>query len=160
MAEQALVKRTKALCHPNRKAVTGDGLCSACFVAQIRETQPNKKELVKLRHMLVDLHKDAEYVKHLAKQAEAIVQSHLPDYAELHFEGAQVAALEGNTKPAEWALTHIKPGKDEKPIIEPQAKEQGPDSSVRVFVGVKVAGLADTHTEHVIDAERVPQEDE
>lgn len=131
----------KATCHPNRKKVCAEGLCRACFTQQmVHHQQPSPEAITQFRTDLVSLHQNVAYVKSLAVQAEAILHEHLPDYAEMHVEGAREAASKGDTRPAEWALTRLKP-KGVKSVVEPEAKDQGPDNSVRVIIGVKVGGL-------------------
>lgn len=148
-----MAREGKALCHPNRKKKTEDGLCAPCAVAERRVTDlATRDQKRQLRADLAKLHETVEYVEQLGKQARAILEENAAEYAELHIEGARIAALDGNTKPAEWALTHLKMGK-EKPIIEPAQREsEGDDSGVRVFIGVKVAGLAPGESVTVVDA--------
>ena len=100
----------------------------------------------KSRHAeLVDLHRLAEHVNALGRQARAILTERLPDYADLHFEGAQRAAEDGDTRPAEWALTHLRPGGE--PVAElPQKAAPADGGGVKILVSVPIGGLPANHS--------------
>lgn len=55
-------------------------------------------------------------------------------YAKAHMRAAEIAALEGDGKPAEWGLVH-------SGAIKPVEKAPSGPGGVQVFVGVTLPGL-------------------
>ncbi len=90
--------------------------------------------------------------------ARKFLQDRLHEYAQLHFEGASVAAAKGDTRPAEWALTHAKI--EGEAVVEPPAKE-APDTGLKIYIGVPLAQLpASAIGDGVIDVKAVEAESE
>ena len=143
----ARTSKVRATCHPGRYAADEAGNCRWC--AQEKRThavvEADAKSLTKAaraaRHQeLLELHKQVEYVEGLGKTARAILQANLPEYAELHLQAAQEAAIKGDARPAEWALSQVKAGKEGQ-TVEPAAKTPS-DSGVKVYVGINMGGIA------------------
>lgn len=161
----SIVKSDKATCHPGRKNYR-DGICRECYGARKLPSSEFKlpKSLASLskaeRTELQELHRQAQILEEQAQLAGAYLQYHLPVYAKAHVEGALVAAAKGDTKPAEWALSHVKPPKGGSPVVEPPAKAPA-ESGIKVFVGVKVGALtgiqgASEHVVQISDADMSP----
>jgi hypothetical protein len=146
-APAALQSRSVPSCHPDRRYFA-KGMCRECYGLVDRDsmTTLEKKQL----NEMTELHRSVEYIEGLARQARAILESRLPAYADLHFHAAEVAALSGDSRPAEWALTHIKAGKEE--VVRPPAKT-APEAGVKVFIGVKIDGGQG----EIVSAEALPE---
>jgi hypothetical protein len=96
-------------------------------------TRIEKKQL----NELTELHRSVEYIEGLARTARAILEDRLPAYADLHYKAAEIAATHGDSRPSEWALTHVKAGKEQ--VVAPPAKT-AVEGGVKVFIGVKIDG--------------------
>jgi hypothetical protein len=83
-------------------------------------------------------HREVQRMENTRDLARKILEQNLAAYANLHFEGATIAAEKGDTRPAEWALMHAK--SEGKTVVDPPAKLT-PDTGVRVFVGVGLGAL-------------------
>lgn len=138
MARKAKIKRP-AGCHPERETYAND-LCGVCYFDATRvPVDPKKKEE---RQALVAMHQQVTHLKNLYLEAKAILRENLPRYAELHLTAAEIAAADGDARPAEWALQSIPGGKDEGPVATPPAKAGSVgEGGVKVFIGVKIGGL-------------------
>lgn len=123
----------KPKCHKRRRYYADD-MCEKCYWASRGARTPDIARQVEL----TELHKVVAHLEFLRQSALAIITQRLPDYAALHFEGAVRAAREGDTRPTEWALTHIKAAKDIAPVADPPAKSGPADTGVRVFIGVNL----------------------
>lgn len=146
--------RKKALCHPRREHYQ-DGMCRKCFALEERPkgTAGMPVADIKKYNELVELHRSVEYVDKLAKTAHAILNENLVEYARLHLEAARIAAADGDSKPSEWALTHVKAGKGQKPVAEPPAKApSGGEGGVNVYIGLKLGEMPPQNL--VVEAER------
>lgn len=132
MARKAKIKRP-ATCHPERETYAND-LCGVCYFDTSRvPLDPKKKEE---RQALVALHQQVEHVTNLAREAKAILRENLPRYAELHLTAAEIAASDGDARPAEWALQSVSGGK-EGPVATPPAKAgSGGEGGVKVFIEI------------------------
>lgn len=60
-------------------------------------------------------------VREVIKSARTALQARAEFYVEAHAMATIAAAAEGNSKPAEWALTHIAEGEDR--VVDPEKKE-------------------------------------
>lgn len=134
--------RTPSVCHPEKRAYAADGRCRAC--AQKPDSAfaviPHPTTAVQKRNAeLQALYQATEQVEEYARLAKRIVHQHLPEYAFMHLQGAQIAAAKGDTRPAEWALSQVKAGK-EGPVAEPPAKT-APETGVRVMIGIGLGNL-------------------
>lgn len=145
----------RPLCHPRREFYA-DSLCKECFdvrdfmlSGQLPEGADTSMA-AKLRRMM----RSAEFVEGLAraaatmqanmagfaKVAKMILETGLPEYAQLHMQAARAAAEEGDSKPMEWALTHLKPGGQS--VVEPVAKAPSNASErVQVMIGVQLGNV-------------------
>ena len=136
--EKALVplgEGRQAICHPDRRHVA-IGMCASCYRESLRA--PRTALEVQRHNELMALHEQVQYAESLGRQARAVLQDHLPQYAELHFEAAAIAAEQGDARPAQWALEQVKAGK--AAVVDPPRKEAG-DSGVQVFVGIRMGGM-------------------
>lgn len=153
-------KRKKALCHTNR-ANFRDGQCKQCWntaniTAAVERIMPDATAVEKRNygHELEEAHRTVEYIENLGRQARRILEDNLPGYATMHFEGAKIAAADGDTRPAEWALSQVKAGKETP--VQPPAKTAA-ESGIRIFIGVQTNGEGQTKVEgKVIDVEATP----
>lgn len=127
-----------AHCHPDRE-LYANGLCGVCFFDSTRV--PVKAEDRAERQALVELHKGVEYVVNLGKQAKAILRENLPRYAELHLTAAEIAAADGDARPAEWALESVIAGSEGPAATPPVKGGTGGEGGVKVFIGIKMGGL-------------------
>jgi hypothetical protein len=50
---------------------------------------------------------DGRRVKELLKTAREVIRERIGEYVDIHLVGAKVAALKGDTRPAEWALENL-----------------------------------------------------
>jgi hypothetical protein len=130
-----------ATCHPERERHR-DGLCAVCWFDEQRAQEKIgglSKTKQEERQALVTLHQNVEHVVNMAKQAKAILRENLPRYAELHLTAAEIAASEGDSKPAWEALQGIKGEKGER-VVEP-VKDGGGGSGIKIMIGVQIGGL-------------------
>jgi len=124
-----------ATCHPTRETYM-DGMCGVCYFDNRRvPTDPKRLEE---RKELVRLHQDVARVDQLAKEAKAILKENLPRYAELHLTAAEVAAADGDARPAEWALQANMGG---EPVAKSPKASEGAGGGVKIYIGVKVGGI-------------------
>lgn len=146
-APDALATRSTPACHPDRR-LHAEGLCRECYSVINRDalTKVEKQQLTELAEM----HREVEYVEGLGRQARALLESRLPAYADLHFKAAEVAARSGDSRPAEWALSHVKAGKEQ--VVAPPAKTAA-EGGVKVFIGVKIDGGQG----EIVEAEALPE---
>lgn len=94
-------------------------------------------------------------IEELGRKARTILQTHLPQYALLHYQGAQIAASKGDTRPAEWALQAVKTPKGGAPV-EPPAKT-APETGIKVFIGVGLGNMpAQAITAQVVELPPLP----
>lgn len=112
-----------------------------------------KREVQRLEHEVAAAHKVVEKMENSALLARKILERNLADYATMHYEGARVAAEKGDTRPAEWALTHAKV--EGQAAVEPPTKLSG-DTGTRVLIGIRVGSMP---TES-LDAEIISVPDE
>ncbi len=138
-----VAKGRKALCHPT-KANYLDGQCKDCvnraaITRAVEAKMPHADDKLKKQYAneLTELHRSVEYIEGLGRQARGILEDNLPAYAAMHFEGAKIAAADGDTRPAEWALSQVKAGKETP--VQPPAKTAG-ESGIKIFIGVQMAG--------------------
>lgn len=132
-------KAATACGHEDRDAVPGKKVCLECYVSGDASTSLALKDAV----ALAEKYGDPAEVKAIKERVLALLFERLPEYASVHFEGAKMAALKGDTRPAEWALTHIRrPG--DTAVLEPPKKEsEGGSSGPRVIIGVQLGGITD-----------------
>jgi len=156
----------KATCHPQRKHYM-KGFCRECYNAQpalVRERDIAEKrglltvfqESMRLQRMAEDARAEVKRIEGMAAQAKEILRERLPDYARLHWEAAQMAALRGDARPTEWALQSIKDGKET--VVEAPAKvASAGEGGVKVIVGVQLSGLQPAlGASNVVEAISVP----
>lgn len=141
-------------CHPTRET-HAEGLCAVCFFDSQRtlreQARPKTALEVRQKHTLIELHQEVQRVVELGKAAKAILRENLPRYAELHLTAAEVAAANGDARPAEWALQSVKGEKGER-VVEPP-KSDGGGGGVKILIGVNMGGLpAASATVETIDA--------
>lgn len=133
---EAKVKdRRKPLCHPDREQVGKTGLCHECYIGGAEAQKLTLDDALKLAKKIAD----PEQVKELKTRALALLMERLPEYSQLHFEATKMAALKGDARPAEWALTTIKEAGGQA-VLEPPQKEALP-SGTKIFVGVSLGGI-------------------
>jgi hypothetical protein len=126
--------RRSPRCHPDRPQVDKTGLCYECFVGGDAAKQLSIADATKL----IDKHASGKAGEALKAKALALLMENLPEYALLHREGAKIAALKGDTKPAEWALTTIKE-LGGTAVLEPPAKTAAPtEGKFQIMVGVNL----------------------
>lgn len=134
-------KRNAPDCHPERKQVGRTGLCHECYVGGDGAKQLSLQDALKI----AEKHADPRIGAALQEQALAILLDHLPEYARLHLQAAQAAAMKGNSAPAEWALTTIRKA-GEAAVVEPAQKAgaaaAGGDGP-RILIAVKLGGVTD-----------------
>lgn len=128
-------QRRTPTCHPDRVQLGETGLCHECYMGRHAKQLDVREALA-----LIEKHGDPAEVARLRETALAILQENLPEYARIHMEGAKMAALKGDTKPAEWALTTIKNGQA-APVVEPPTKVAPGTGGVKVIVGVNLGGI-------------------
>lgn len=160
----------RALCHPRRPNFA-DGKCKACFARDVVMVNgglgglaSGDQEYVN-RGRLVEFHSAVDRIQTLVAEAQAILRERLPKYADLHWKAAQVAAVNGDTRPIEWFLQNLKlpPGLK---LTEAQkgapGNEGGGDKGVKVVVGIHMGALpADVMRADVvtIDTKALPPTD-
>jgi hypothetical protein len=145
-------KRGKAVCHPTRSNFK-DGLCESCVNRELIDKAVTAQQKKHFDNEIEALHHTVEFLEEITQKARRILQENLPGYAAMHFAGATIAAAQGDTRPAEWALTQVKAGKETP--VQPPAKT-APESGLKIFIGVRSdAGPSITvGAEHsIIDAE-------
>ncbi len=123
----------RATCHPGRAEVS-QGLCRWCLEKRINRADRAALTPEKALEKVV-----AEGEDTVGKKTRAYMLANLPEYASLHLEATRIAALAGDAKPAEWALSHIKAG--DQAIVPPAAKEGSGGSGIKVLIGVQLGGL-------------------
>ncbi len=149
--QQALAKKKSPACHPERPQVGTTGLCHECYVGSSAAKSLSIQDALKL----AERHADPAVALSIRTAALAILVENLPEYARMHFEASKMAALKGDAKPAEWALTMIKSAS--QPAVVDLPKNAPVESGVRIFVGVKLGGLdRQIGTSNPVDAEVVP----
>lgn len=143
----------KALCHPSRPNF-GQGLCRQCWrlrdkgIAPRDDMQYGRSAGKIARHNeLIAMQQATEYLEGLGRAAKAILRENMPEYAELHLEAARNAALEGDAKPSQWAMEHVKIV--DKPIVDPAPKEGGA-GGVKVFLGIKIGSVPEAAISAVV----------
>lgn len=104
----------------------------------LRATKQLEREVKRMEHEIAAMHKTTEAMEATYATARQFLANKQFEYAQLHFEGAQVAAAKGDTRPAEWALTHVKA--EGQSVVEPPAKVAA-DTGVKVFLGIKIGGV-------------------
>jgi hypothetical protein len=97
-----------------------------------------EREVARLQREIDAAHKAVAKMENNALIGRKILEQNLPDYARLHFEGAKVAADKGDTRPAEWAMTHAKSGG--QTVVEAPGRSAG-DTGTKVFIGIKVGSM-------------------
>jgi len=148
----------RAICCPRRARVTPEGLCRWC---QEKRLNRAKRDELTPEQALELVSKDGGEA--LATKVRAKLQTNLEEYVTLHIEAARVAAVRGDSKPAEWALQTIKAGAS--PVVTPPAKAgEGGGGGIKVFLGVQIGGLppgvqAQAITIPVDSVTEVPPED-
>jgi hypothetical protein len=87
-------------------------------------------------------------VKELLDEARAVIDANAVEYARLHFQAAQNAALKGRSGPMEWALERL------GVVKPPQPENTGPKGMV-IKIGIVLPGLGSgaTLATEVVDAE-------
>ena len=90
---------------------------------------------------LVELHRRAEHVEQLARSAKAILRENLPAYARLHLRAAQLGSERGDSRAAEWALSHVRSTDDAPPVVDQPAKGATDGRQIKVIIGVALGGL-------------------
>jgi hypothetical protein len=113
-AEERKIQRVQCPKCQERLVSRTDGLCSKC--SGLRLT-------------------DAE----VRRRTKRFVERNAPRYAKLHFQAAQVAAKQGDSKPAMEGLVW---GGVVEPVATRAAAVAGP-GGVQVYVGVKLPGLGE-----------------
>lgn len=139
----------RALCHSRRAAVNSDGLCRHCLTAKI--TRANKADIAPEEALALQ---KAGGLEKLGAETLAYLRQNLPEYARQHLEASRVAALKGDTKPAEWALTNVRVG--DSPVIVPVAKDGGGGGGVKVLIALQVGGLPPGTAQEAITISPVP----
>jgi len=142
-----------AVCHPQRTQVLR-GLCKECY-----DTQPLAIRLKDAADVkaLTKLQDDVKKLESMTQEAKEILRKRLPDYARLHWMGAEIAAAKGDTRPTEWALQSVKEGKET--VVDPPQKTAPAEggAGVKVFIGFNVSGLQKTNdASNVVDADSAP----
>lgn len=162
----------KALCHPLRVMFT-DGLCESCSRVRERAMAPldqtvggSAEEAVvpSERESMLELYRTTEYLKGVAEVAKAILHHHLPRYAQLHLQAAEVAAKDGDAAPAQWALQNLKPTGapvvDQPPKGLPGGREAGGAGGVQVLVGITLGQIPPgASTAQVVDVQATETEE-
>jgi hypothetical protein len=132
-----------AVCHPTREAHAED-LCAVCWFDTQRllaaERVPKTALELRQKHALITLHQEVERVVELGRIAKATLRENLPRYAELHLTAAEVAAANGDARPAEWALQAVKGEKGERVVDPPKAENTG-GGGIKILIGVNMGGL-------------------
>jgi hypothetical protein len=112
-------------------------------------------EVKRLQREVDAAHKAVSKIENNALVARKILEQNLAAYAEMHFEGAKIAAAEGDTRPAEWALTHAKV--EGQAAVEPPTKIAA-DTGTKVFIGIKVGSMpVDALEAEIISSTEEPQ---
>lgn len=92
-------------------------------------------------------------LEHTRDTARKFLASKQLEYAQMHLEGARNAAAKGDTRPAEWALTHVKT--EGKTAVDPPVKDTaGAGQGLKVFLGINIGGLP----QEAVTAEIIPME--
>ncbi len=150
----------KALCHPSRPNF-GQGLCRQCWILRDQGVRPKEMTIGRtegkkaMHNELVAMQQAVEYLEGLGRAANAILRENMPEYAELHMEAARNAAAEGDSKPAEWALQHVK--MTGKPVVDPPQKADT-GAGVKIFLGIKVGGIPEQAIQAIaIEGEKIDE---
>lgn len=148
----AAAKRRAPACHPDRPQVGKTGLCHECYVGGQAGANLSLQDAMKL----ADKHKDPMVGQAIRDRALAVLVERLPDYADMHFEAAKMAALKGNAEPAQWALTTVKSAGGAA-VVEPPTKGPADAGGVKIIIGVKLGGLErQLDASNPVDAQIVP----
>ncbi len=127
-----------AACHPDRETFK-DGNCAVCHFDRNRvpvdETRRDE------RQALVKLHQEVSAVVNLGKQAKAILRDNLPRYAELHLTAAEVAAADGDARPAQWALESVIAGSEGRAAEPPVKGGSLGEGAIKIIIGVNMGGM-------------------
>lgn len=135
-SQRAAAKRAPS-CHPDREQVGKTGLCHECYIGG---TGGGKQLSIQDAIKIAEKHADPAFAKILKQQALALLMEQLPIYAQLHIEAAKMAALKGDARPAEWALTTIREAGGQA-VVEPAAAKPAPDAGgIKIFFGVNLGG--------------------
>lgn len=97
-----------------------------------------EKQVKRLENEVQAAHAVTTKLENTALVARKFLEQRQADYAALHFQGAEIAASRGDTRPAEWALTHVKV--DGQAAVEPPAK-QATDTGTKVFIGINMGSM-------------------
>lgn len=153
-----------AECHPDRREIR-DGHCKECLALERLQKSGQKllaKTALEQTAVAEVMAHDMEYLQDLATEAKRILQERLPDYARLHYDGAMVAAANGDTKPSEWALERVDAAvpKAGAGAIAPKKDGDGPGGGVRIMIGVNLGGGTSTATPNIaIEGETIDLQD-
>lgn len=101
-------------------------LVRCCKICGAETANPTSLCLTHQRN-LVSIKEEQEY-------ARAVIQRNAFRYAELHVQGAEIAAARGDTRPAEWGLLHGR-------AVEPVKGQDNNGPSVIVQIGVVLPGM-------------------
>ncbi len=85
----------------------------------------------------VGVHPDGRAVRDVIKAARESLARHAERYVEMHVMGAQIAAEQGDTKPAQWALEMISEG--DMRVVDSPKTNVSVQPSLRI--GIAVGGV-------------------
>jgi hypothetical protein len=105
-------------------------------MSQMDTTSPNKIARI--------LSRDPGTIKSVIKTARQTLQMRAADYVDAHWTATQVAAGQGDAKPAQWAMERIAEG--EQRIVE---KEKAGASAPSLQIGIAIGGMP--HSSRSID---------
>jgi hypothetical protein len=131
---EARARKRAPTCHPDRPQVGKTGLCHECYIGAGTTRSLTLQDAMKI----AERHADPIVGKSIREAALALLVDRLPEYAAMHFEAAKMAALKGDAKPAEWALTTIKSHGNAAVVDLP--KNTPTEGGIKIFVGVKLGG--------------------
>lgn len=146
-------------------------LAESLTVATLADQGLSKAKIAKL------LDRDPHTIAKVVAEVKGTMIERAQGYADLHWEGTQVAAASGNTHPAQWALERL--GVVEDPKVKAlEAQAAGPRFSVQIGIGLpgmvglatvvekpqsdaapSLAGVATTQAPDAIDADIVDPSD-
>ena len=142
--------------HPDKRAVTKAGLCSACYSRNRRTGTKAVQDIAAIAEDLQARRDEAiavidrakQTVEELIAEAERTLHEALPDAARWLRLAAERAAARGDSRPAETILREVgvtgTDGKTKRRLLEPPARqyEHGSTGATgpQIIVGVNIGG--------------------
>jgi hypothetical protein len=116
------------------------------MVMSVQEGESDADLQTRGRALGLALGRSPEAIRKAVINARQRLQERAVDYADIHFEAAKRAAVEGDAKPAEWALERItaptENGKGVERIVQPLKSGDEMSRLPTVNIGLNLGGIA------------------